>query len=131
MIGTKRTVAHETIFLNHTVSRLLRGDQYLAVLRRKLIEQGILRVGQLIRLTEEELLAKVPRTSPGVVHKVVERLANVELKLGMSTNGWRNPDNRPPKKDAGTCKKKVRRAAHTAKRGDTVRRLPRKPSAQP
>jgi hypothetical protein len=131
MSVAKRAVAHETIFLNHTVSRLFSADQYLAGLRRKLTDKGILRVGQLIRLTEEELLRNAPRTSPGVLKRVVDCLANVELGLGMSTNGWRNPDLRPSNKPATRAKRTIKRAAHASKRSHVVRRSVRKHDSQP
>jgi hypothetical protein len=123
MSETRRSVAHETLFLNHTVSRLLSGDRYLSVVRRKLTDKGILRVGQLVQLTKKELLEAAPRTSPGVVDRLIERLANVELTLGMTANGWRSPDLLPRKK-------KIKRIAH-AKRPHTVRRSAPKSTRQP
>jgi hypothetical protein len=133
MSKPKRAAAHDAVFLDFTVSRLFSADPYLAVLRRKLTDQGILRVGQLVQLTADEVLHKAPRTSPQAMQRVNERLANFNLKLGMTTNGWRNPD-RPTGDNDGDpsgCKKKVRRAAHRrSTRGQVLRRsIPR--TAQP
>ncbi|MEA2895129.1 MAG: hypothetical protein QOJ84_744 [Bradyrhizobium sp.] len=119
MTEGKRAVAHETMFLDHTVSRFFGTDRYLIGLRRKLMAKGVVRVGQLVQMTKEELLAAAPRTAPGVIERVNARLANVDLQLGMIANGWKNPD-------TVGCKKKVRRAAHLrSARGSVIRRAPR------
>lgn len=111
MRGGQRVRNGSLMFLDQTVPTFFGDAQYLTSFTRKLWASKIYRIGQLIALTEDEVLERAPRTSPTVITEMKTRLEDVGLRLGMDVSGWDNPD-RP-------CGKK-RRAAAAVHRAPTI-----------
>ncbi len=88
----QRVRGDSLVFLDQTVPTFFGDAQYLSSFTRKMWAHKIYRIGQLIAMTEDEVVRHARRTKPTVISQVKSRLQDVGLHFGMDVSGWNNPD---------------------------------------